>query len=135
MADVFSREKRSEVMSRIKSRGNRGTELVLAALLRANRISGWRRHPSTFGKPDFVFPKARVALFVDGCFWHSCPRCGTRPSNNRDFWDKKLAANRSRDRKVNRTLRASGWTVIRIWEHSLKKPTSVLRRVRVALLT
>ena len=125
MADVFLKRKRSEVMSRIRSRGNKDTELALAKLLRANQITGWRRHlliratvesswlsvesrkrkqsktpqPSTFNpqlavRPDFVFRKQRTAIFVDGCFWHGCPKHATKPANNRTFWKKKLAGNR-----------------------------------------
>jgi DNA mismatch endonuclease (patch repair protein) len=117
--DVFTKAKRSEVMSRIRSRGNRGTELRLIAIFREHGITGWRRHRPVFGKPDFVFPKLRVAVFVDGCFWHACPQHYTAPANNATFWRKKQAANRRRDRLVNRTLRKSGWRVLRIWEHSL----------------
>lgn len=123
MPDVFSKAKRSEVMSRIRSRGNRDTELALARLLRANGITGWRRqvqiggraallrgpkikaarqHRPTFHvKPDFVFPKLKLAIFVDGCFWHGCPKHATKPANNRAFWRRKLAANKTRDRVVN----------------------------------
>jgi DNA mismatch endonuclease (patch repair protein) len=133
VTDVFSKEKRSQVMSRIRSRGNRDTELALASLLRNHHISGWRRHVSIFGRPDFSFAKARVAVFVDGCFWHSCPRCATRPANNRTFWKNKLAANHRRDRLVNRTLRAKGWKVLRIWEHALAKQNPVSKRLRQAL--
>jgi len=72
-------------------------------------------------KADFVFPKLKVAVFVDGCFWHGCPKHATKPRNNAAFWRKKLAANQTRDRQVNRTLRAAGWQVLRIWEHELAK--------------
>jgi DNA mismatch endonuclease (patch repair protein) len=157
MADVFSKRKRSEVMSRIRSRGNRDTELVLAHLLRAHKISGWRRHvrvtvegrkskverkklsgsrPSPLVsrltvRPDFVFRQVRLALFVDGCFWHGCPKHATKPANNRAFWQKKLAGNKTRDRVVNRALRRAGWRVIRIWECDLAKhPENCVRRIQ-----
>ena len=150
MPDVFTRAKRSQVMSRIRSRGNRDTELALVALFRRLGITGWRRHwelrspksevrsldsgtrrpPSGFRprasgirrfrvRPDFVFPTLRVAVFVDGCFWHACPLHATRPKHRAAFWRQKLAANQARDRKVNRALRAAGWRVLRIWEHEL----------------
>jgi DNA mismatch endonuclease (patch repair protein) len=70
-------------------------------------------------KPDFVFRKLKLAVFVDGCFWHGCPRHFIKPRNNAAFWRAKIAANRTRDRFVNRTLRAQGWKVLRIWEHAL----------------
>ena len=74
MADVFSKRKRSEVTSRIRGRGNKDTELALAMLMRRHRISGWRRNQNVFGKPDFVFRKLKLAVFVDECFWHGCPK-------------------------------------------------------------
>jgi len=139
-------------MSRIRSRGNKDTEIALARLLRAHGICGWRRHlliratvdsskwmvdrPKPSGKdhplstqilhpltvrPDFVFLKSRTAIFVDGCFWHGCPRHETKPKNNRAFWRRKFSANKKRDRLVNRALRRANWRVLRIWECELAK--------------
>ena len=188
MTDVFSKSKRSEVMSRIRSRGNRDTELALAKLLRAAGIRGWRRHfeirgravlprgpkiraaqqhrptnnkrtarrsvPTFRVKPNFVFRQVRLAVFVDGCFWHGCPKhckyakwltrsvmAGNPPSpksglrrTGRAFWRRKLSSNKKRDRVVNRTLRRSGWRVVRIWECDLAKhPEACVRRIRRAL--
>jgi DNA mismatch endonuclease (patch repair protein) len=165
MADVFSKKKRSEVMSRIRSRGNKATELALAGLLRKNKISGWRRHVQvrsaefrvrnnsknpaamlqlriphselrTFAvRPDFVFLKSRTAIFVDGCFWHGCPKHGTQPKGNRVFWKNKFARNKARDVLVTRTLRRADWRVLRIWEHELakKNETRLIRRILQAL--
>jgi DNA mismatch endonuclease (patch repair protein) len=135
MPDVFTKAKRSQVMSRIRGRGNKDTELALAKLLRAAGISGWRRHHPIFGKPDFVFPKLRIAVFVDGCFWHGCPKHSNMPANNRLFWEKKLAANKARDRLVSRTLKRQGWMVIRIWEHDLtRRPAYCVTRISRILL-
>lgn len=124
MPDVFTKRKRSEVMSRIRGRGNRQTELALATLLRKCGVTGWRRNQPLFGKPDFIFRKSRVAVFVDGCFWHSCPQHATMPATNRAFWRRKLAKNRRRDRLVNQTLRRNGWRVVRIWGHELVKSSA-----------
>jgi DNA mismatch endonuclease (patch repair protein) len=121
VADIYTKAKRSEVMSRIRGRGNKGTEVALVKVFRANGITGWRRHYPIAGKPDFAFPKLKVAVFVDGCFWHGCPKHATRPKGNSAFWSEKLDANKARDRKVNRELRAKGWRVLRIWEHELAK--------------
>jgi DNA mismatch endonuclease (patch repair protein) len=86
------------------------------------------------GTPDFAFPKNRVAVFVDGCFWHGCPRHASFPATRRDFWLKKFAANKARDRRVNRELRKRGWRVLRLWEHELSKLGMVsLRRIQIAL--
>ena len=135
MSDVFTKAKRSEVMSRIRGRGNKDTELALARLLRRNHITGWRRNQSVFGKPDFIFRKQRTAIFVDGCFWHGCPKHATKPKNNRAFWHRKLSANKARDRLVTRTLRKAGLRVLRIWEHELarKNEVNLLNRIRLAL--
>ena len=133
MPDVFTTAKRSEVMSRIKGRGNKETELVLVRLFRAEGITGWRRHAALVGRPDFTFRAQRVVVFVDGCFWHMCPKHFHMPANNRAFWKKKLTANQARDRLVTKTLRTAGWRVVRIWEHDLRKPARVLVRLRAAL--
>jgi DNA mismatch endonuclease (patch repair protein) len=129
--DVFTKSKRSEVMSRIRSRGNKATELALAKLLRRNKITGWRRNQKIFGKPDFMFRNARLAVFVDGCFWHGCPKHGTKPKGNAAFWRKKISRNQARDRLVTRTLRSANWRVLRIWEHELarKNEPRLLRRI------
>jgi DNA mismatch endonuclease (patch repair protein) len=133
--DVFTREKRSHVMSRIRGHGNKDTELVLAKLLRAYGITGWRRRQKHFGKPDFTFRRERVVVFVDGCFWHGCPKHSNMPVNNRPFWKKKLAANSLRDRLVTKTLRSHGWRVLRIWEHDLsKRPDGCVKKIKALLL-
>ena len=133
MADVFDRAKRSLVMANIRSKGNRTTELALAAILRSAKISGWRRHQKVVGKPDFIFRSQRVAIFVDGCFWHGCPRCYQAPSQNSKFWRTKLNANKTRDRKVNSLLRADDWRVMRLWEHDLRHSKRVAHRIAMLL--
>ncbi len=129
MADTVSKAKRSEIMSKIRSRGNQRTELAMVKLLRANKITGWRRHYPIFGKPDFVFLKQRVAIFVDGCFWHGCPKCYRQPKTNRAFWERKIATNKRRDRSVARNLRTKGWRLLRFWEHQLRDSRNASRRI------
>src|SRR3972149_1453924 len=122
MADVFTKAKRSEVMSAVRGRGNRSTEWRLRARLISSGISGWKLHPNDIiGKPDFVFPEKRVAIFIDGCFWHGCKKCRTIPATNRAFWLKKIERNRGRDKEVTHTLGRAGWSVLRFWEHEIKK--------------
>ena len=128
MADVHTREQRSYNMSRIRFQGNRTTELTLIELLRQRHITGWRRRSALFGKPDLVFSEAKVAVFVDGCFWHHCSRCNFKPASNRKYWSAKFARNQMRDKEVNRTLRLRGWRVLRIWEHELKNANRVQKR-------
>ncbi len=121
MTDIFTKKKRSDVMSRIRGTGNKDTELRLIQIFRAAEIQGWRRNYKLPGKPDFIFPKIKAAVFVDGCFWHGCPKHATWPKTRAAFWLAKITGNKARDRKVNRLLRAKGWAVLRIWEHELTK--------------
>jgi DNA mismatch endonuclease (patch repair protein) len=121
MPDIFTKRKRSGVMSLIRGTGNKATELRLIQIFRANGITGWRRGSKLPGKPDFVFLRLRVAVFVDGCFWHGCPRHATWPRTRAAFWKAKILLNKARDKRVNRLLRAESWTVLRIWEHELKR--------------
>ena len=117
-------------MGLIKAKGNKKTEVRLAELLRGAGINGWRRHLPIPGRPDFSFRKQKVAVFVDGCFWHGCPRCFRLPNQNRAFWKAKIEGNRRRDRSVNGRLRRMGWKVIRIRECRLKYADRVLARIR-----
>ncbi len=135
MADIFTKSKRSALMAAIRGKGNKATELRMIAIFRAHGITGWRRGVALFGKPDFVFRTERVAVFVDGCFWHACPRHGTQPAGNRAFWKKKFARYAERDRDVTRTLRRAGWTVLRVWEHALARrgEARLLARLRRVL--
>jgi DNA mismatch endonuclease (patch repair protein) len=122
-------------MSRVRSRGNLSTELRLVALFRQGGVVGWRRNYPLLGKPDFVFPKRRLVVFVDGCFWHGCPKHFSQPKTNRAFWKEKIVRNRARDLSVTRDLKKRGWYVLRIWHHELKKKNEnrCLRRIEGAL--
>ena len=122
-------------MSRIRSHGNAATELRFISLMKDVGVTGWRRHHRLHGKPDFVFLKSRLAVFVDGCFWHGCPRCYSEPKSNRIFWRQKIAANQNRALVVNLTLRRIGWRVLRVWQHELtrKNERRLVRRIQRAL--
>jgi DNA mismatch endonuclease (patch repair protein) len=134
MADNLTRQQRSMTMSSIRARGNQQTEIALARLLRRAGVTGWRRHVKLPGCPDFSFATQRLVVFVDGCFWHGCPRCYRRPTTNRRYWDKKIIRNRRRDREVNRTLRKAGWRVLRVWECALVRQSEMcMRRIQSAL--
>jgi DNA mismatch endonuclease (patch repair protein) len=133
MADVFSKKKRSQVMAAIRSKGNKATELKLISIFQANRITGWRRNQKLPGKPDFVFRPKRLVVFVDGCFWHGCQSHWRIPKSNQIYWRKKIGRNLIRDHATNRLLRKMGWQVVRLWEHSLRMPNSVARRVKSLL--
>jgi DNA mismatch endonuclease (patch repair protein) len=138
MPDVFTKAKRSAVMALIRSRGNRATELRLIALMREHGITGWRRNAPVFGKPDFVFRCERVAVFVDGCFWHRHRGCkyAYTPKSRLEFWLPKFARNAERDREVTRVLRREGWKVVRVWECELAKKARerpLIRRLMLSL--
>src|SRR5437867_351862 len=133
MPDVFSKKKRSLVMAAVRSKGNKETELRLVTILRGNGIRGWRRNQRLPGKPDFVFRKERVTVFVDGCFWHGCRWHCRMPKSRQNFWDPKIGRNKARDKEVRRILRRLGWRVHRIWEHSLKNPQRVVRELQAVL--
>lgn len=131
-SDPLSPVDRSSLMAKVKGKGNRSTEMVVADQLSEWGIAGWEGHPTGIpGKPDFYFTAERVAIFVDGCFWHGCPLCRRRtPSNRRAFWRRKITENRLRDGRTTRKLRGMGIHVTRIWEHALRGPMwkSSLRR-------
>ena len=121
MADVFDKETRSAVMSRVRSKGNKSTELRLIEIFRSKGITGWRRNYPVKGHPDFVFPKKRIAVFVDGCFWHGHDCRNTRPKENETFWSAKRERNIARDIAVTGEFEKRGWLVLRIWECELRK--------------
>ena len=125
--DTVGKAIRSRYMAAVKSRDNESTERRMLRLLRQHRLSGWRRHHPVHGTPDFCWPKKKIALFVDGCFWHGCPSCYRTPKSNVKFWVAKVNGNRKRDRRVNRALRTEGWTVLRVWECQLDKRRTIAR--------
>jgi DNA mismatch endonuclease, patch repair protein len=130
--DHVTKDVRSKIMAAIHSRGNTTTELPLGRLLWAAGVRGYRKHWPVAGKPDFAWPRLKVAVFVDGCFWHGCTRCKYLPRSHRRFWKNKITNNILRDRRVSRRLRRSGWSVIRVRECSVKRPATI-RRIERAL--
>ena len=131
---TFGGLSRSALMSRIRSSGNITTELRMVALLRKDGLKGWRRHIDLPGKPDFVWPSARLAVFIDGCFWHGHNCRNLTPKRNAAAWKMKITQNQQRDKRITRELRQHGWKVVRIWECALKnKPENIIKRVNQAL--
>jgi DNA mismatch endonuclease, patch repair protein len=133
MVDVVTKAKRSEIMAAVRSRGNKNTEARLVTVFRAAGLVGWRRHQNLPGRPDFVFSRNRVAVFVDGCFWHGCHWHCRMPKTRTAYWIPKIARNKDRDREVIRLLRQKGWRVYRIWEHSLKDPEKIVVKIQALL--
>jgi DNA mismatch endonuclease (patch repair protein) len=132
MADVFTKKQRSNVMRQVKSSRNKSTELKLINFFKANKIKGWRRNYKLFGKPDFTFPKEKITIFVDGCFWHGHDCRNTRPKDNADYWTKKRERNINRDKEVTETLTEKGWSVIRLWECELKDEKLLYNKLSVS---
>ncbi len=135
MADIFDDEKRSNIMSRVRSKGNKSTELRVIKLFEDKGITGWRRHYNVKGHPDFVFLKERVAVFVDGCFWHGHECRNIHPKDNEEYWNKKRQRNIQHDLEITEYFQKRGWTVVRIWECELKKKneTVALEKLHVIL--
>lgn len=132
--DNVTPKERSRIMSATKGRGNKSTEQVLIRVFRQLKISGWRRHLPLPGRPDFGFSQARLAVFVDGCFWHGCPQHCRMPASNVRYWKKKIGSNISRDQALDQELNLRGWRVLRFWEHDLTAdPRTCAKRVLAAL--
>jgi DNA mismatch endonuclease (patch repair protein) len=131
MADVFEKEKRSEIMRAVKSNRNKSTELKVIKIFKKRGIVGWRRNYKLFGKPDFVFPKERIVLFADGCFWHGHNCRNLKPSSNKEYWRTKIENNKKRDKEINRLLKKSGWKVIRVWECEIEKEKFVGKIIKL----
>ncbi|WP_367899216.1 very short patch repair endonuclease [Leptospira sp. WS58.C1] len=134
MADIFDNETRSRVMSKIRGKGNKTTELGLIVLLKKNRLKGWRRNSKLPGRPDIIFPKQKVAIFADGCFWHGHNCRNVIPKSNIIFWTRKLSQNKARDLRQSRKLRMRGWSVFRIWECKIKKgqlPSKLILKLKI----
>jgi len=129
MAAGCAQEGRSRIMSRIRSKET-GPEILLRKALWSIGCRGYRLHSSSLpGKPDIVLGPARVAVFVDGCFWHRCPLCYSEPTSNVGYWRKKINRNVQRAQEVNRTLSDMGWKVVRIWEHDINKDPDASARL------
>lgn len=118
MTDVMTAAQRSRCMSRIRSTRTK-PELTLRRALSARGLR-YRVKNRLIGRPDIVFTRARIAVFVDGCFWHGCPIHGTKPKSNPAYWHPKIERNQVRDRVVTETLKGDGWLVLRYWDHELK---------------
>lgn len=120
--DNLSSIDRRKAMQAVKS-SQTSLERSFASQLASRGIRGWKCNlTSVSGKPDFAFPKEKIALFIDGCFWHGCRKCQKPlPVANAEYWLQKIERNKKRARKVGRELRSKGWIVLRFWEHDLKK--------------
>jgi DNA mismatch endonuclease (patch repair protein) len=153
MVDVFSKAKRSEVMAGIRGKENKSTEKAMIAAMKKAGITGWRRHVqfklrrpvservntkssrSRLVRPDFTFRSEKLVVFIDGCFWHMCPDHHFAPKQNSEFWARKLSGNAERDDATNELFRNKGWSVLRIWEHELRRPAGAISKLDIVLKT
>jgi DNA mismatch endonuclease (patch repair protein) len=134
MSDNLSPEDRRKTMQAVKGRGTR-LEKRLWAMLAGMGLKGWKKNAETItGKPDVVFTNRRVAVFIDGCFWHGCPHCERKlPKTNRDYWERKIKRNVELAQLHNEQLQRDGWTVVRIWEHEIADTAMIRARILRAL--
>ena len=130
MPDAFSKKTRSRIMSRIRSK-NTEPEIALKKLLKG---AYFRYQPKAYGKPDFALKNKRIAIFIDGCFWHKCPICYKKPKSNVAYWIPKIKRNVQRAKEVENKLKKEGWKVVRIWEHEvMSKKKNYIRKVKALL--
>lgn len=128
MPDDRTKAQRSETMRRVRSRDT-SCERALRSAIHARGLR-FRLSSDLPGRPDIVFPSARVAVFVDGCFWHGCPRHCRLPATNRAYWEAKIARNSARDARNAADLRQRGWCVVRVWEHEVtRSPATAAKRI------
>lgn len=124
-------EKRSKVMSSIRGKNNRSTEICLKMAFVRSGLKGWKLHSKNLpGTPDFYFHNAMLAVFVDGCYWHGCPKCGHIPKTRSEFWEAKINRTKQRDRKKRSELRKIGIFTLGIWEHELKDSSGINKVVK-----
>lgn len=127
MSDTFSKEKRSQIMSKVRSKETK-IELQFKNLLKGLRF---RYQPKILGKPDFALRKCNIVIFIDSCFWHKCPKHFRQPATNKKYWIPKINRNVERAKEVNKQLKKEGWKVLRFWEHEIKKnPEKCLLKVK-----
>lgn len=118
------KESTSRVMRANKSKGTK-PELTLRNILRRQGLVGARYNYKVIeGRPDIAYPARKIAIFVNGCFWHACTKCSTPPKTHKQFWAKKFERNKARDRRKINILRKAGWQVLAVWEHSIRQDTS-----------
>ncbi|MCK5096375.1 MAG: very short patch repair endonuclease [Candidatus Pacebacteria bacterium] len=120
MADIFTKKKRSEIMSKVRNKDSK-IEVEFRKKLWKAGFRYLKNSTKYFGKPDIVLPKYKTVIFIDSCFWHGCKKHGSIPETRKKFWTDKIEGNKKRDRKVSLYYKKEGWKIIRIWEHDLKK--------------
>ncbi|MDO8593235.1 MAG: very short patch repair endonuclease [bacterium] len=119
MTDIFSTDKRSEIMSEIRGKNSK-IEIEFRKRLWQAGFRYSKNSTKYFGKPDLVLPKYKAVIFIDSCFWHGCKKHGSMPQTRKKFWKNKIARNKERDKEVDKYYKKLGWNIFRVWEHNLK---------------
>ena len=128
MVDKFSKEIRSKIMSKVQ-RNSKPEQVLRKELFRLGyRYSLNHRFKELNFKPDIAMVSRKVCIFIDGCFWHKCPRCYKAPKSNKKYWNSKIERNIERDKEQNRYLKKKGWKVIRVWEHEIHRKDKNFRK-------
>jgi DNA mismatch endonuclease (patch repair protein) len=128
MSDTISKKKRSEIMSKVRSKDSKIEVDFRKAIWKAG--FRYRKNPTRyFGKPDLVLNKYKTVIFVDSCFWHGCKKHCRLPSTRKNYWLPKIERNKQRDKEVNRNYKKEGWKVIRVWEHQLKSSDKIIKKI------
>lgn len=131
--DKIDKKARSEVMSKVRSKNTR-LELTFFDLLINSGLSSFSTHVEKLpGKPDIVFDAEKVIVFLDSCYWHGCPKHLRMPATNIEYWQNKIKKNKIRDRRYTAELKKNGWLIVRVWEHELKTPQKVVKKISRAL--
>jgi len=129
--DVLTKKQRSYCMSRIKNK-NTSLEIFFRKYIWNKGLRGYLVKNQIQGKPDLYFPKKKIAVFIDGCFWHKCPECFIAPKSNARFWKNKINKNVKRDKQINKLLKTNGVKVIRFWEHEIRKnPSKCFKKIKM----
>lgn len=135
MADKFSIQKRSEIMSKVRNKDSK-IEILLRKELWKMGFRYLKNSNKYFGKPDIVLPKYKTVIFVDSCFWHGCEKHGSLPQTRREFWENKISRNIFRDKEVSLFYENKGWNIIRIWEHDIKKESEIIAlKIKTLIIT
>lgn len=131
--DTVSKKKRSEIMSKVRSKDSK-IEIEFRKKLWGAGFRYRKNSGKYFGKPDVVLPKYNTVIFIDSCFWHGCEKHGSMPQTREKFWRVKIKRNKERDKEVNKYYRKAGWKIMRVWEHDIKKNLNMAAKAALGKL-
>lgn len=134
MTDIFSKKKRSEIMSKVRSKDSK-IEIEFRKKLWGAGFRYRKNASKYFGKPDLVLRKYKTVIFIDSCFWHGCKKHGSTPQTRKKFWEAKIERNKQRDKEVSKHYKKNGWKIFRIWEHKIKaSPEKIIEEMGMLMI-